>query len=190
MTNHEYQKIVTGLRVKYLHDEARYQEEIKPYLAMFEKTHGYRVKYEEIPPIQTEFTDIQKTVFKLYETNIVALKDILACYEEKDEAVIPLSLLGGRPLLEWYTYVYYLPTIPSKKRVHREITEEGHSHNGYTVSTMFLAHVLGYDGIKFWRNKQASMFGEKPPYSYCSYVNYNILPMGNIHEQYEKEKEK
>jgi hypothetical protein len=187
MTSHEYQKIITQLRVNNLHSELTYQKEIQPYLAMFEKTHGDRVASGEIPPLQTEFTDIQWTALKLYETNWRGLKDVFDVYEEQDEAVIPNSLLGGAPLIEWYTYVYYIPMRPSKKRVHRWLTEDGYSARGYTISTMFLAHVFGFDEIKYQRNKQASRFGEKLPYSYYGYLTVDRLPMGNIHEQYEKD---
>ena len=182
MTNHEYQKIITQLRIEFLNDEASYEKAIKPYLEMFQKTHGYRVESEEIPPLQTSFTDIQNTVFKLYSNPDTQklLRQVFNFYEEKREAVIPNSLLGGRPLIEWYAYVHYLPKRPHKKRVNRWLTEDGFSQLGYTIDPMFLSHVFGFDAIRFQRNRLASIRGEKLPYPELRYLLTSRLPMGHI----------
>ena len=187
MTSHEYQKIITKLRLHHLYDEDGYKEAIKPYLEVFQLTHGDRVESGEIPPLQTVFTEIQRTVFRLYynEETRRKLRQVFDVYEEMEVAVIPNNLLGGKPLDEWYTYVHYIPQHPKQMKVHRWLTEEGYSSRGYTVDIMFLSHIFGFNSIRVQRNRTASIQGDKLPYPEFSYLLTSRLPVGGVIKRYD-----
>jgi hypothetical protein len=90
-------------------------------------------------------TDLQKTITKLAQTDRDQLEAICKRYSRpryKGAAVVPNSLLGGRPLNETYT-INGTEYRPQKHYVHLNLVRDYKTtHRGYTVALAYLEEVL------------------------------------------------